>query len=99
MYLTVSIQICMDCEKKNPKWASVYLGLHLCIDCAGKHRQYGVMFSFARSKNLDTWNQKQLLFMQKGGNARAMDYFRKCGLLSESHKHIDYKSPIVQKYK
>ena len=57
------------------------------------------MFSFARSKNLDTWNQKQLLFMQKGGNARAMDYFRKCGLLSESHKHIDYKSPIVQKYK
>ena len=37
--------------------------------------------------------------MQKGGNSRGLDYFRKCGLLSETHKAIDYKSPVVQKYK
>ena len=37
--------------------------------------------------------------MEKGGNARALDYFRKCGILSETNKHVDQKSPIVQKYK
>jgi len=46
--------------------------VHLCIDCAGKHRQYGVMYSFVKSTNLDKWNRKQLLFMQKGGNQRAL---------------------------
>ena len=71
----------------------------MCIDCAGKHRQYGVMYSFVKSTNLDVWNRKQLLFMQKGGNQRAMDYLRKCGAISDTQKHIDYKSPIVQKYK
>ena len=93
------MQICIDCEKKNPKWASVNLGIHLCIDCAGKHRQYGVMYSFAKSTNLDAWSRKNLLFMQKGGNQRALEYLRKCGAISDNQKHIDYKSPIVQKYK
>lgn len=89
----------MDCEKKNPKWASIHLGIHLCLDCAGKHRQYGVIYSFVKSINLDAWNQKQLLFMQKGGNARALDFFRKRGVITPNNRHIDYKSPIVQQYK
>jgi hypothetical protein len=37
--------------------------------------------------------------MQKGGNERAIEYFRKCGIISNNNKHIDYKSPVVQKYK
>lgn len=57
------------------------------------------MYSFVKSTNLDVWNRKQLMFMQKGGNARALEYFRKCGVISDTQKHIDYKSPIVQKYK
>jgi hypothetical protein len=44
------------------------LGIHLCIDCAGKHRQFGVMYSFVKSTNLDSWNRRQLTYMQKGGN-------------------------------
>ena len=71
----------------------------MCIDCAGKHRQYGVAYSFVKSTNLDKWNKKNLLFMQKGGNQRALEYLRKCGAISDNQKHIDYKSPIVQKYK
>lgn len=37
--------------------------------------------------------------MQKGSNARALQYFRKCGVITNGNRHIDYKSPVVQKYK
>ncbi len=57
------------------------------------------MYSFVKSNNFDVWNRKQLLFMQKGGNQRAVEYLTRCGVINETHKHIDYKSPIVQKYK
>lgn len=86
---------CIDCEKKNPKWASVYLGLFLCIDCAGKHREYGVQFSFVRSLTLDAWNQRQITFIEQGGNTKALEYFKKYGV----SRPFDYKSATVQKYK
>jgi ADP-ribosylation factor GTPase-activating protein 2/3 len=76
------------------------------MDCAGKHRQYGVMYSFVKSANLDSWTKRQVMFMLKGGilinklgNARALEYLRKCGAISAVNKTIDYKSAIVQKYK
>jgi hypothetical protein len=37
--------------------------------------------------------------MTNTGNTRALDYFRKCGIITPSNKHIDYRSAIVQKYK
>ncbi len=37
--------------------------------------------------------------MEKGGNSRAIEYFKKRGVLTDTNKHIDYKSPIVQQYK
>lgn len=64
------------------------------------------MFSFVKSTNLDSWNRRQLTFMERGGtswrqvgNTRALDYFKKCGVVTPTNKHIDYKSAIVQKYK
>lgn len=92
--------MCIDCEKKNPTWASITLGIHLCYDCAGKHRSYGVAISFVKStSSLDVWNHKQILHMQKGGNSRALDYFRKRGLITANNRNIDYKSLIVRQYK
>jgi hypothetical protein len=73
--------------------------VYLCLDCAGRHRQYGVIYSFIKSINLDAWNRKQLLFMEKGGNSRALEYFKKRGVITPQNKNIDYKSPIVQQYK
>lgn len=29
---------CADCCSPNPKWASINLGILLCIDCSGLHR-------------------------------------------------------------
>jgi len=86
---------CFDCDKKNPKWASVYLGIYVCLDCSGKHREYGPQISFARSLNLDTWNQRYITCMELGGNAKALEYFRKQGLKAP----YDYRNPVIQKYK
>ena len=69
------------------------------MDCAGKHRQYGVVTSFIKSTNLDVWNQKQLLYMQKGGNNRCLEFLRKRGVITSTNRTIEYKSPIVQQYK
>eukprot|EP01016_Furgasonia_blochmanni_P040970 TRINITY_DN526_c0_g3_i22.p1 TRINITY_DN526_c0_g3~~TRINITY_DN526_c0_g3_i22.p1 ORF type:complete len:259 (-),score=82.13 TRINITY_DN526_c0_g3_i22:1082-1834(-) len=87
--------ICIDCEKKHPKWASVYFGIFICLDCAGKHREYGYHLSFVRSLTLDGWTRRQLLFMEHGGNKKALDFFKKMNL----NKPIDYKNVTLQRFK
>lgn len=45
---------CADCGASFPDWASVNLGITLCIECSGVHRSMGVNFSKVRSLTLDT---------------------------------------------
>jgi len=60
--------VCFECGIGEPDWASVTFGITLCLECAGKHRGYGVHVSFVRSIQLDSWNQDQVRAMLQGGN-------------------------------
>uniref|UniRef100_A0A8C6WWC0 Arf-GAP with coiled-coil, ANK repeat and PH domain-containing protein n=1 Tax=Neogobius melanostomus TaxID=47308 RepID=A0A8C6WWC0_9GOBI len=59
---------CCDCGQPDPRWASINLGITLCIQCSGIHRSLGVHFSKVRSLTLDTWEPELLKLMYELGN-------------------------------
>ena len=59
---------CADCASPNPKWASINLGIILCIECSGIHRSLGVHISKVRSITLDDWEPESIKLMMELGN-------------------------------
>ncbi|MBN3294328.1 ACAP2 protein, partial [Polypterus senegalus] len=60
--------MCCDCGMADPRWASINLGITLCIECSGIHRSLGVHFSKVRSLTLDSWEPELLRLMCELGN-------------------------------
>ena len=72
-------RICADCVASSPDWASINLGIMICIDCAGVHRSLGVHISKVRSTTLDEWNDT-LIDMVNGIGSAASNGFWEAAL-------------------
>ncbi|XWS51493.1 hypothetical protein CRYUN_Cryun12cG0181200 [Craigia yunnanensis] len=64
---------CADCGAPEPDWASLNLGVLICIECSGIHRNLGVHISKVRSLTLDVkvWEPSVLALFQSLGNIYA----------------------------
>lgn len=71
---------CADCGAADPRWASINLGITLCIECAGTHRSLGVHLSKVRSLTLDTevWSPEIVQLMLSLGNSSVNSAYMSC---------------------
>ncbi|CAK1545998.1 unnamed protein product [Leptosia nina] len=62
---------CCDCGAGDPDWASLNLGVLICIECSGIHRNLGSHISRVRSLDLDEWPLGHVSVMVSMGNTLA----------------------------
>ncbi|KAG0503679.1 hypothetical protein HPP92_003751 [Vanilla planifolia] len=87
---------CADCKAKGPRWASVNLGIFICMQCSGIHRSMGVHISKVRSAALDTWLPEQITFIQSMGNQKANDFWE--AELPPNYDRVGIENFIRAKY-
>ncbi|XP_034201246.1 ADP-ribosylation factor GTPase-activating protein AGD2-like isoform X2 [Prunus dulcis] len=63
--------LCAECSAPEPDWASLNLGILVCIECSGVHRNLGVHISKVRSLTLDVkvWEPTIVDLFRNLGNA------------------------------
>ncbi|KAL4279954.1 hypothetical protein GQ457_03G011120 [Hibiscus cannabinus] len=63
--------VCAECNAHEPEWASLNLGILLCIGCSGVHRNLGVHISKVRSLTLDVkvWEPSVVELFRSLGNS------------------------------
>ncbi|EXB81206.1 ADP-ribosylation factor GTPase-activating protein AGD3 [Morus notabilis] len=94
---------CADCGAPEPDWASLNLGVLVCIECSGVHRNLGVHISKVRSLTLDVkvWEPSVISLFQSLGNTFANSVWEEL-LQSRSAFQVDlvstgsYKSDKAQ---
>ncbi|XP_038686515.1 ADP-ribosylation factor GTPase-activating protein AGD5-like isoform X2 [Tripterygium wilfordii] len=87
---------CADCKSKGPRWASVNLGIFICMQCSGIHRSLGVHISKVRSATLDTWLPEQVAFIQSMGNEKSNSYWE--AELPTNYDRVGIENFIRAKY-
>lgn len=88
---------CADCDAPEPDWASLNLGILVCIECSGVHRNLGVHISKVRSLTLDVkvWEPSILSLFQSLGNIYANSIWEE--FLHSRNSKIDERPVIFQK--
>ncbi|XP_058013656.1 arf-GAP with dual PH domain-containing protein 1 isoform X1 [Ahaetulla prasina] len=61
---------CADCQASDPDWASHTLGVFICLNCSGIHRNIP-QISKVKSVRMDEWDSAQIEFMASTGNTFA----------------------------
>lgn len=87
---------CADCKSKAPRWASVNLGIFICMQCSGIHRSLGVHISKVRSATLDTWLPEQVSFIQSMGNDKSNSFWE--AELPPNYDRVGIENFIRAKY-
>ncbi|XP_032136825.1 arf-GAP with dual PH domain-containing protein 2 isoform X4 [Sapajus apella] len=65
---------CADCGAADPDWASYKLGVFICLNCCGVHRNFPDI-SKVKSVRLDFWDDSIVEFMTRNGNLRVKAKF------------------------
>eukprot|EP00892_Ulva_mutabilis_P011679 jgi/Ulvmu1/8884/UM049_0066.1 len=89
---------CADCSRTNPTWASVNLGVLVCLECAGRHRSLGTHISKMRSITLDTVLPEEAHFLLQMTNELANRYWEARLPSSDRAQAVSQASFILQKY-
>jgi hypothetical protein len=92
---------CADCDlDEEPTWASINLGIMLCLRCCGAHRALGVSVSKVRSATLDSWPDATIEFMKTVGNTKSNAVYEHLDLvrLSGDSTQEETNAHVVDKY-
>ena len=90
---------CVDCSAADPDWASLNLGILMCIECSGVHRRLGVHLSKVRSLTLDVkiWEPSVIALFNAIGNTAANRIFEQGASKHEGGEKPRLDSPLSVK--
>ena len=103
IHLILEIQgnnFCNDCNKLNPRWASVINGVFLCAKCARFHQKFDKKVSIIKSLEADLWSKEEINFIRLGGNKRFNSLLAEYNIiLNKENIQYKYYTKIAEYYR